>query len=53
MAKDYFIRSFQLNSNQADVAGELGRLGVAVRIPEAVPPPKPPATTVTQPAPPK
>jgi lipoprotein NlpI len=53
MAKDYFIRSFQLNSNQADVAGELGRLGVAVRIPEAAPPPKPPATTVTQPAPPK
>jgi tetratricopeptide (TPR) repeat protein len=51
-AKEYFIRSFQVNSNQADVAGELGRLGVAVRIPEA-PPPKQPATTVTQPAQPK
>jgi len=46
-AKEYFIRSFQLDSNQADVAGELGRLGVAVRIPEA--PPKQPATTVVPP----
>ena len=35
LAKEYFIRSFQLNSSQPDVAGELGRLGVAVRIPEA------------------
>ena len=35
LAKEYFIRSFQLNPDQADVAGELGRLGVAVRIPEA------------------
>jgi hypothetical protein len=26
-------RSFQLNPNQPDVAGELGRLGVAVKIP--------------------
>ncbi len=51
-AKEYFIRSFQLNSSQADVAGELGRLGVAVRIPEATPKPQP-AKTVTQPAPPK
>lgn len=34
-AKDFFIRSFQLNPNQADVAGELGKLGVAVRIPQA------------------
>jgi tetratricopeptide (TPR) repeat protein len=42
-AKEYFIRSFQLDSNQADVAGELGRLGVAVRIPEA-PKPMPPVT---------
>jgi tetratricopeptide (TPR) repeat protein len=42
-AKEYFIRSFQLDSNQADVAGELGRLGVAVRIPEA-PKPTPPVT---------
>ncbi len=32
-AKEYFIRSFQLNPNQPDVAGELGRLGVAVKIP--------------------
>lgn len=32
-AQDYLTRSFQLNSNQPEVAGELGRLGVAVRIP--------------------
>ena len=35
-AKDYLTRSFQLNSNQPDVAGELGRLGVEVRIPRKV-----------------
>jgi lipoprotein NlpI len=46
-AKEFFIRSFQLDSNQPDVAGELGRLGVAVRIPE--PAPKPSAAPVTQP----
>jgi uncharacterized protein HemY len=34
-AKEYLVRSFQLNPNQADVAIELGRLGVAVRIPQA------------------
>jgi Flp pilus assembly protein TadD len=34
-AKNYFIRSFQLNSNQPDVANELGKLGVVVRIPQA------------------
>ena len=34
-AKNYFIRSFQLNPNQPDVAGELGKLGVVVRIPQA------------------
>jgi tetratricopeptide (TPR) repeat protein len=51
-AKEYFIRSFQLNSSQADIAGELGRLGVAVRIPDAAPKPQP-AKTVTQPAQPK
>ena len=50
-AKEYFIRSFQLDSSQADVAGELGRLGVAVRIPETAP--KPPAKTVTPSAQPK
>ena len=33
VAKSYLKRSFDLNRNQADVAGELGRLGVAVRIP--------------------
>jgi tetratricopeptide (TPR) repeat protein len=38
LAKEYFIRSFQLNPDQPDVAGELGRLGVAVRIPEALAP---------------
>ncbi len=32
-AQDYLHRSFQLNPNQPEVAGELGRLGVAVRIP--------------------
>jgi uncharacterized protein HemY len=32
-AKEYLSRSFQFNPNQADVAGELGRLGVVVRIP--------------------
>ena len=32
-AQDYLRRSFQLNSNQPEVAGELGRLGVAVKIP--------------------
>jgi tetratricopeptide (TPR) repeat protein len=36
-AKEYFIRSFQLDSNQPEVANELGKLGVAVRIPEATP----------------
>jgi tetratricopeptide (TPR) repeat protein len=39
LAREYFIRSFQLNPDQADVAGELGRLGVAVRIPAAPTPP--------------
>ena len=33
-AKEYFIRSFQLDPRQPDVAGELGRLGVEVRIPQ-------------------
>ena len=33
VAREYLSRSYQLNSNQPDVAGELGRLGVAVRIP--------------------
>jgi len=32
-AKEYLIRSFEINANQPDVAGELGRLGVAVKIP--------------------
>ena len=35
-AKDYLTRSFQLNQNQPEVAGELGRLGVAVKIPRKV-----------------
>jgi len=34
IAKQYFTRSFQLNANQPDVAGELGRMGVEVRIPQ-------------------
>lgn len=33
-AKEYLTRSFQLNSQQPDVAGELGKMGVAVRIPK-------------------
>jgi tetratricopeptide (TPR) repeat protein len=33
MAQQYLTRSFQLNPHQPEVAGELGRLGVAVRIP--------------------
>ncbi len=32
-AQDYLTRSFQLDPLQAEVAGELGRLGVAVKIP--------------------
>jgi tetratricopeptide (TPR) repeat protein len=32
-AKEYLTRSFQLDPVQPDVAGELGRLGVAVRVP--------------------
>jgi tetratricopeptide (TPR) repeat protein len=34
--KDYLSRSFQLNPNQPDVAGELGRLGVVVKVPRKV-----------------
>lgn len=33
-AKEYLSRSFQLNPNQSDVSGELGRLGVVVKIPK-------------------
>jgi Tfp pilus assembly protein PilF len=33
LAKEYFTRSFQLDPRQPEVAGELGRLGVEVRIP--------------------
>jgi tetratricopeptide (TPR) repeat protein len=32
-AKEYFVRSFQIDPTQQDVAGELGRLGVEVKIP--------------------
>ncbi len=32
-AKEYLSRSFQLNPDQPDVARELGRLGIAVKIP--------------------
>jgi len=35
-AKDYLSRSFQLNPNQPEVAGELGRLGVEVKRPQKV-----------------
>jgi Flp pilus assembly protein TadD len=53
LAKDYFIRSFQLNPNQPDIANELGKLGVAIRVPQpaapASPAPAQPAKTVVQP----
>ena len=35
-AKDYLTRSFQLNSNQPEVAGQLGRLGVEIKRPRKV-----------------
>jgi Tfp pilus assembly protein PilF len=34
LAKEYFTRSFQLNPNQPDVSGELGRLGVVIKVPQ-------------------
>jgi tetratricopeptide (TPR) repeat protein len=34
-ARDYLSRSFALNPNQPEVAGELGRLGVEVKIPRS------------------
>lgn len=34
-AKEYLVRSFEIDANQPDVAGELGRLGVEVKIPGA------------------
>jgi tetratricopeptide (TPR) repeat protein len=37
VAREYLSRSFQLNPYQAEVAGELGRLGVPVRIPRKKP----------------
>ena len=35
-ARDYLTRSFQLNSNQPEVAGELGRLGVEIKRPRKI-----------------
>ncbi len=35
-AQDYLSRSFQLNSNQPEVAGELGRLGVQIKRPTRI-----------------
>ncbi len=32
-AKEYFVRSFQLDPTQPEVAGELGKLGVEIKIP--------------------
>jgi tetratricopeptide (TPR) repeat protein len=32
-AKEYFVRSFQLDPKQPEVAGELGKLGVEIKIP--------------------
>ena len=36
-AKLHFSRSFELNSNQTDVAGELGRMGVTIETPNLPP----------------
>jgi len=33
MAREYLKRSFQIDHNQPDVAGQLGRLGVEIKIP--------------------
>jgi tetratricopeptide (TPR) repeat protein len=44
-AKEYFVRSFQLDPTQPDVAGELGRLGVEVKIPGQTAAGKPGETT--------
>ena len=33
-AKHYLMRSFDLNRNQPEVAGELGRLGVPIKVPQ-------------------
>lgn len=33
LAKEYLTRSFEINPNQPDVAGHLGRLGVVVEVP--------------------
>jgi len=44
LAKQYLMRSFELNPRQPDVAGALGRLGVVVEtpgVPADVPPPGP------------
>lgn len=35
-AKEYLMRSFELDRSQPEVAGELGRLGVAVEIPRRI-----------------
>jgi tetratricopeptide (TPR) repeat protein len=35
-AQDYLSRSFQLDPHQPEVAGELGRLGIPVRIPRKI-----------------
>jgi tetratricopeptide (TPR) repeat protein len=38
-AKEYLVRSFELNPRQPDVAGALGRLGVVVELPPLPPEP--------------
>jgi tetratricopeptide (TPR) repeat protein len=40
-AKQYLLRSFELNPRQPDVAGALGKLGVIVELPSAPPEPVP------------
>jgi hypothetical protein len=36
-AKQYLVRSFEINPRQPDVAGALGRLGVVVELPPMAP----------------
>lgn len=43
MAKTYFRRSFELDPYQADIAGELGKMGIRVQVLQPPPPTKPAA----------
>jgi tetratricopeptide (TPR) repeat protein len=52
-AKEYLTRSFELNPNQPDVAGVLGRLGVVVQVPTSASSIQPKPQTAKPPANPK